>query len=73
MKKFAMILALAFTMGVAASTVTASTKDDTKKSKTECCAKSKECTKKDAKACTAEKKACCAAKTDEKATAPTKK
>lgn len=74
MKRFAMIFALAFTLGVAASSVSASTvKDDTKKAKTECCAKSKECTKKEAKACTTEKKACCAAKTEEKATAPAKK
>jgi hypothetical protein len=58
MKKLAMILAVAFTMGLAASTVTASTKDKTAKAKTEC-AKSKECTK-DAK------KACCSSTTAEK-------
>jgi len=67
MKKLAMILAVAFTMGLTASTVSASTKDNTKKDKTECtakagdtkacCAKAKECTK-DAKAsCAASKKA----------------
>lgn len=52
MKKLAIILAMAFTMGVAASTVMAAPKD--KKVKTECCAKAadkKECCKKDAKAC----------------------
>jgi hypothetical protein len=55
MKKLAMILAVAFTMGLATSTVTAGTKDKAvKKDKTEC-AKSKTCTK-DAK------KACCSAK-----------
>ena len=59
MKKLAMILAVAFTMGLAASTVTASTKDDTKKAKTETCAKAKECSK-DAKA------GCCSSKTTEK-------
>ena len=66
MKKLAMILAVAFTMGLAASTVTASTKDKTaKKDKTEC-AKSKECTK-DAK------KGCCAgAKTEKPAEKPAK-
>lgn len=54
MKKLAMVLALAFTMGLAASTVNASTtgKDDTKKAKTECCSKDKkECCKKDKKEC----------------------
>jgi len=66
MKKLAMILAVAFTMGLAASTVTASTKDDTKKAKTETCAKAKDCSK-DAK------KSCCSAKTAEKpAPAPAK-
>ena len=59
MKRLAMILAVAFTMGLTASTVSASTKDNTKKDKTECaakagetkacCAKAKECSK-DAKA-----------------------
>ena len=65
MKRLAMILAVAFTMGLAASTVTASTKDKTaKKDKTECCAKAKECTK-DAKA------SCCgAAKTEKPAEKP---
>jgi hypothetical protein len=56
MKRLAMVLALAFTMGLAASTVTASTvKDDNKKEKKECCSKDKkECTEK--KAETTEKK-----------------
>ena len=55
MKRLAMILAVAFTMGLAASTVTAGTKDTTKKDKKECCAKAKDCAK-DAK------KSCCGAK-----------
>jgi len=51
MKRLAMILAVAFTMGLGASTVTASTvKDETKKEK-------KECTSKDKKECGADKKA----------------
>ena len=51
MKKLAMILAVAFTMGLATSTVTASTvNDDTKKEKKECCSKEK-------KECSTEKKA----------------
>lgn len=58
MKKLAMILAVAFTMGLAASTVSASSANEgakkDKKAKTECCAKAKECTSK-------EKKSCCAA------------
>jgi hypothetical protein len=51
MRKLAMVLALAFTMGLAASTVMAAPKD--KKAKTECTkgADKKECTKKEAKAC----------------------
>jgi hypothetical protein len=54
MKKLALVLAIAFTMGLAASTVSAATKDDnTKKTeKKETCAKASECTK--------DKKACCA-------------
>lgn len=49
MKKLAMILAVAFTMGLATSAVTASTvKDDAKK---------KECCSKDKKDCSTEKKA----------------
>jgi hypothetical protein len=48
MKRLAMILAVAFTMGLATSTVMAAPKD--KKAKTECCSKDK-------KACTSEKKA----------------
>jgi hypothetical protein len=70
MKKLTLILAIAFTMGLAASTVSASTKDDTKKTeKKECCAKASECSK--------DKKACCAskaeAKTETKAETPAKK
>ena len=61
MKKLAMILAITFTMGLAASTVSASTtgKDDNKKAKTECTSKDKAC-------CSKDKKACCSkdAKTD---------
>jgi hypothetical protein len=63
MKKLAMILAVAFTMGLAASTVTASTKDNTKKDKKECCAK--------AKGKTCNKKACC--NKDKKAEVPAEK
>lgn len=46
MKKLAMVLAIAFTMGLAASTVNASTvKEDAKKTeKKECCKDKKECT-----------------------------
>ena len=60
MKKLALVLAIAFTMGLAASTVSAATKEDnTKKTeKKECCAKATECSK--------DKKACCAAKTEVK-------
>ncbi|HEY3371442.1 MAG TPA: hypothetical protein VGK10_11370 [Prolixibacteraceae bacterium] len=51
MKRLAMILVVTFTMGLAASTVSASTvNDDAKKAKKECCSKDK-------KDCTAEKKA----------------
>ena len=60
MKKLAMILAVAFTMGLGASTVSATTKDKTKttKAKTECPeAKKADCAKKDAKPCCAAKKA----------------
>lgn len=65
MKKLVMVMALAFTMGIAASTVNASAtnKDDNKKAKTEC-------TSKDKKACCSkDKKACCSkdAKTDSSA------
>ena len=65
MKKLALILALAFTMGLGASTVSAATQDKTAKDKPACCAKAdkkactkdaKACTDKDAKVCT-EKKA----------------
>ncbi len=50
MKRLAMVLAVAFTMGLAASTVTASTKDNKAKAKTENTEK---------KACCSDKKACC--------------
>lgn len=64
MKKLIMVLAVAFTMGLAASTASASTgtKDNNKKAKTECTSKdSKACCKKDGKTCT-----CKAATTDTK-------
>ena len=63
MKRLAMILAVAFTMGLATSTVTAATKDAKKKETKECCAKGKECTP-EAKA------ACNAAKTEKPAEKP---
>ncbi|MEI8111994.1 MAG: hypothetical protein WCI54_00100 [Bacteroidia bacterium] len=50
MKKLAMVLAMAFTMGLAVSTVSASTKDDKTKAKTECTATEKKACCKDAKA-----------------------
>jgi len=50
MKKLAMILAVAFTMGLTASTVSASVKEEKTKAKTECCSKDK-------KECSTEKKA----------------
>ena len=54
MKRLAMILAVAFTMGLAASSVSASTKDAPKKTdKKECCSKAGSCTATDKKACTA--------------------
>ena len=58
MKKLALILVFAFTMGLGASTVSATTQDKTTKAKTECCSKKdkKACCNKDAKTCT-EKKA----------------
>lgn len=52
MKRLAMVLAVAFTMGLASSAMAASTaKDDTKKEKKECCKDKKECSseKKDKK------------------------
>ncbi len=58
MKKLAMVLAVAFTMGLATSAVTASTVNDDAKKK-ECCSKAgdkKDCSAKEVKACT-EKKA----------------
>ncbi|HEY3371443.1 MAG TPA: hypothetical protein VGK10_11375 [Prolixibacteraceae bacterium] len=69
MKRFTMILALVFTMGLGASTVSAATKDKTAKDKTECCAKAekKACCAKDAKTCTAkDAKACPMKKAEEK-------
>ena len=66
MKKLALVLAIAFTMGLAASTVSAATKDDAKKTeKKESCAKASECSK--------DKKACCASKTEVKTETPAKK
>ena len=72
MKRLAMILVFAFTMGLATSSVSASNKDNTKK------AEATTCTSKDKKACcsSTDKKACCtkdakAAATDVKA-APVK-
>ncbi|HZL10305.1 MAG TPA: hypothetical protein VFC65_09935 [Prolixibacteraceae bacterium] len=63
MKKLALIFALTFTMGLAASTVNASTiKDDTKKTEKKECTKTadkKECTKETKSCCSAEKKAAC--------------
>ena len=50
MKKLAMVLAMAFTIGLAVSTVSASTKDDKTKAKTECTATEKKACCKDAKA-----------------------
>ena len=58
MKKLAMVLAMAFTMGLAVSTVSASTKDDKTKAKTECTATEKKACCKDAKAgCSKDSKA----------------
>lgn len=59
MKKLAIILAMAFTMGLSASSLSAATKDKKAKATTECPAKKekKECCKKEAKACCSEKKA----------------
>lgn len=54
MKKIAMVLALAFTMGLASTSVNAANdgKDTNKKAKTECTSKDKkECCKKDSKTC----------------------
>lgn len=63
MKRLAMIFAVVFTMGLAASTVSASTKDDKTKTteKKECSAKAAGCSK--------DKKACCSkdAKTEKPA------
>lgn len=66
MKRLAMVLAIAFTMGLAASTVSASTRTDDKTKK--------ECTAEQKKSCCADKKACCSEKKSEsKAEAPAKK
>jgi hypothetical protein len=66
MKKLAMVLAVAFTMGLAASTVNAATKDENKKAATTTCSE------KDKKACcSSDKKACCAS--DKKAATPAPK
>jgi len=63
MKKLAMVLAVAFTMGLATSTVTADTKDKApKKATTEQKAADKKDCPADAKAACGEKKACCADK-----------
>ena len=73
MKKLAMILALAFTMGLATSTVNAATKDENKKATTTTCSE------KDKKACTSDKKACCSSdkkaccSSDKKAATPAPK
>ena len=67
MKRLAMVLAVAFTMGLAASTVTASpVKDDKQK---------KECTASQKKSCCADKKSCCSKdkKAETKAETPAKK
>ncbi|MBL7972995.1 MAG: hypothetical protein JNL03_15865 [Prolixibacteraceae bacterium] len=60
MKKLAMVLAVAFTMGLAATTVSASTvAQDKKAEKKECTTKASDkkacCSSKDAKACTDKK------------------
>ena len=64
MKRLAIVLTVAFTMGLAASTVSASTKDETKKASTECCSKDKKA------CCSKDKKAAC---TEKKEEAPAKK
>ncbi len=63
MKRLAIVLTVAFTMGLAASTVSASTKDETKKASTECCSKDKKA------CCSKDKKAACTKKEE----APAKK
>jgi len=66
MKRLAMVLAFAFTMGLAASTVSASTRTDDKPKK--------ECTDAQKKSCSADKKGCCSEKKSEsKSEAPAKK
>lgn len=70
MKKLAMVLVVAFTVGLTASTLTASAKDNTKKTdKKECCAQAadkKDCCKKDGKACCSKDKKADAPATDQK-------
>jgi hypothetical protein len=61
MKKLALILAVVFTMGLTASTVTAAPKDkkaktEQKSEKKEDCAKAKECPAATKKACCGDKK-----------------
>ena len=63
MKKLAMVLAIAFTMGLTASTVMAATKEKApKKATTEQKAADKKDCPAEAKAACGEKKACCADK-----------
>ena len=64
MKKLALILAFAFTMGLSVSTVSAATQDKTVKDKPACCATAdkKACCTKDAKTCTAKDAKACTAK-----------
>lgn len=64
MKRLAMVVAIAFTMGLAASTVSASTRTDDKPKK--------ECSEAQKKSCCADKKACCSEKKSE-SKAPAKK
>lgn len=66
MKRLAMVLAISFTMGLAASTVSASTRTDDKPKK--------ECSEAQKKSCCADKKSCCEGKkVEKKAEAPAKK
>lgn len=59
MKKLALVMAVAFTLGLATSTLSmAAPKDDNKKAKTECCSKDKkECCKEKKETCKQECKA----------------
>jgi len=66
MKKLTMVLALAFTMGLAVSTVSAAKVIDDKPKK--------ECTEAQKKSCCSDKKSCCSdKKTEKKAETPAKK